>query len=511
MKKYTLLGHVFELDDHAILFLERYVDRIEKYAETHKISLDVLDDIKYGIVEKLYRFETPITEKNVMEVANQLWEPEDIFDGSVESTNEASDEQKKWRKLRNLFEKERPVVWWVCYWISKTTTIPVAIVRITFLVLIFVYGISIWFYPILALFVPYKDKNKTTGRIGNLFFEIIRVILRIAVIWWLGMTLLGAMVALWFLVFTPAINNQTIGARIPWYMYVTGFFATLALLILFIWSIGALFKRRRVTRSWALLSTIVLIVAGVFSIGTIYRQAVIFQDTPSTTVTRTYTFSGDHIVSWWINKDIEQIQLSWNSTINTWLLTIRVAGDRSDTTNISRIFYRNSEFDDSYAHVEILPSNWSTIEIKEEITIKAPTEKDITREKTILTKLDVQQNDNNVSILIPRKLFTETVPFAFAQREITIYVPQKQNFSIDSQGVRRRWDIDNLYSDTQVKIENGTKYIGYCDHDTTYAYDATRNTYICNDIKRNKGQPVIKNNNDEDEDEYEIDPESLRD
>lgn len=79
MKKYTLLGHLFEMEDRAMLFLERYVQRIDDYAKTKAISTDILDDIKYSIVEKLYRFETPITEKNVMEVANQLGEPEDIF------------------------------------------------------------------------------------------------------------------------------------------------------------------------------------------------------------------------------------------------------------------------------------------------------------------------------------------------------------------------------------------------------------------------------------------------
>lgn len=85
MKKYTLIGHIFELDDRAALFLERYVERIEEYAQKYNITSDVLEDIKYGIVEKLYRFEKPITEKNVMEVANTLGEPEDIFEGTPET------------------------------------------------------------------------------------------------------------------------------------------------------------------------------------------------------------------------------------------------------------------------------------------------------------------------------------------------------------------------------------------------------------------------------------------
>jgi hypothetical protein len=79
MKKYTLLGHVFELEDNAHHFLARYIERIEQYAASHHIAHDVIDDIKYSIIEKLYRYETPVTEKQVIEVANSLGEPEVIF------------------------------------------------------------------------------------------------------------------------------------------------------------------------------------------------------------------------------------------------------------------------------------------------------------------------------------------------------------------------------------------------------------------------------------------------
>jgi hypothetical protein len=80
MKKYTILGHLFELDDRAHHFLVRYIERIEHYAKDHGITQDVVDDIKYNIIEKLYRHESPITEKEVLEIANALGEPEVMFD-----------------------------------------------------------------------------------------------------------------------------------------------------------------------------------------------------------------------------------------------------------------------------------------------------------------------------------------------------------------------------------------------------------------------------------------------
>ena len=72
MKKLHLLGHVFQVDNRGYEFFTRYLDNIERYAKTHNISKDILDDIKYGIVEKLYTYETPITENQLVHIANDM-------------------------------------------------------------------------------------------------------------------------------------------------------------------------------------------------------------------------------------------------------------------------------------------------------------------------------------------------------------------------------------------------------------------------------------------------------
>lgn len=107
MKKYTLLGHVFELEENAYHFLVRYIDRIEQYAGKHGVSQEVIDDIKYSIIEKLYRFETPVTEKQVLEVANSLGEPEVMFD----ETADEGEEKTSRRKRTFLIDKEKPMIW----------------------------------------------------------------------------------------------------------------------------------------------------------------------------------------------------------------------------------------------------------------------------------------------------------------------------------------------------------------------------------------------------------------
>lgn len=149
---------MFELEDTAHHFLARYIERIEHYATEHHISREVIDDIKYSIIEKLYRYETPITEKQVIEIANSLGEPEVMFDESDEST----DDQPSRFKRTLWIDKQKPMLWGVCYWLAKTLNVHVRIIRIIFLVLIFFKGAGLIVYALLALFAPYKDKRKTT-------------------------------------------------------------------------------------------------------------------------------------------------------------------------------------------------------------------------------------------------------------------------------------------------------------------------------------------------------------
>ncbi len=158
MKKYTLLGHVFEFEDNAYHFFVRYIERIEEYATSHSVGGEVMTDIKYSIIEKLYRYETPITEKQTIELANALGEPEVIFGESEEAEGESEHTFKRTFAI----DKEKPMIRGVCYWLAKSMNVSVRIMRIIFIVLALINGAGLVLYVILALFVPFKDKKKTT-------------------------------------------------------------------------------------------------------------------------------------------------------------------------------------------------------------------------------------------------------------------------------------------------------------------------------------------------------------
>ena len=60
------------MEDRAYSFLESYVNRIDTYAKEQEISKDILEDIKYNIIEKLYTSPTPIEEAFVMNLAENI-------------------------------------------------------------------------------------------------------------------------------------------------------------------------------------------------------------------------------------------------------------------------------------------------------------------------------------------------------------------------------------------------------------------------------------------------------
>ena len=253
MKTYKLLWHVFQMEDRAYSFLESYVNRIDTYAKEQEISKDILEDIKYNIIEKLYTSPTPIKEAFVMNLAENIWEPEAIFDWrdatQTEETAGPSNLLQKW------FGTNKPQIWWVCYWIAKSANIPVMWVRLFFLIAIPFWGLSVWVYPVLALFVPFKDKGQTTWKNWNLFFELVRIGLWLMILFTLGGLFLWGVMAITLFSSFPTISGQVVQWVIPRF-YPVAWVGMAALSILLIASLGALFKQQWF-RKWIILTALV--------------------------------------------------------------------------------------------------------------------------------------------------------------------------------------------------------------------------------------------------------------
>ena len=74
------------MEDSAKEFLEKYISKIKKYAESHNVSGDLVDDIYQSILEKLFELKWEISQKKVVQIVNSIWEPEDIFEDESETT-----------------------------------------------------------------------------------------------------------------------------------------------------------------------------------------------------------------------------------------------------------------------------------------------------------------------------------------------------------------------------------------------------------------------------------------
>lgn len=458
MKKYTLLWHIFELEPRAYDYLASYVARIDTYAQDNTIAPDILEDIKYNIIEKLYTASSPISETFVMNIAQTIGEPEAIFENRTES--EESEETPQKNLLERWFGNNKPMIWGVAYWISKSLNIPVSIVRLILLWMVFIYGTSIWLYPLLALFVPFQDKKSTTGQTGNLFFEIIRVLIWLGVLFSLSAVLFGSVLGLTLFSFLPALSNQALQSFVPGYIYPLVVISLIALVVLIIGSLGALIKKYRVSKTVALIATTLII--------------------------------GSMITAWmtslWVisrynaNELTIDTQILTHETLSGDTITIHLFSDGPALHNnyLPDIFGR--EFSDAGAlqSIELLASPDDHVHIEVVDSLNILPRSDIDARLALRSRVTSTLSGATLDILIPNTIFTQIVPFSFAQRVIRIRVPSDKQIAYDNNSQLR-------FATPRSWIENtdGTDYQVTCEDTLAFRFHPESKSWRCaNTISR---------------------------
>ena len=166
MSEFKIQGQTFKMESSAKDFLEKYISRIDKYAKSHHISDDVLDDIHQSILEKLFEVKWEITQKKLVKIVNSIWEPEDIFD-----------EESLWidtpSKKPQIESKYRPRILWVCAWLAELMNIPVRVVRLIFFILIFTYSFGIWLYLVIFLIRFVTNRELASASVSDWVKRII--------------------------------------------------------------------------------------------------------------------------------------------------------------------------------------------------------------------------------------------------------------------------------------------------------------------------------------------------
>lgn len=466
MKTYKLLWHVFQMEDRAYSFLESYVNRIDTYAKEQEISKDILEDIKYNIIEKLYTSPTPIKEAFVMNLAENIWEPEAIFDwrdmGEMGEKSEPSNLFQRW------FGVNRPQIWWVCYWISKSLNIPVMWVRLFFLVAILFWGISIWIYPVLALFVPFKDKGQTTWKNWNLFFELVRIGLWLMILFTLGGLFLWGVMAITLFSSFPTISGQVVQWVLPRF-YPIAWVGMVALSILLIASLGALFKQQWF-RKWIILTALVTLLLS-WVIGGILGANQWFQILGTNHIEHKTQLLSNEKIDW------KNLKITVDSDVKRYLSPLGTYGGWF--FGIEGRFWRAE-------HIQFIASENDTISAWVEtdfLPINENPETIVAKLSPVQSKFDKENSE--LSIHFPTQMFSSLVPFVGAQRRVVISAPKDMtiNYKNSTLGLS-----DNISSRYSIDMKDSGWY--ECLNKDVLYFETNTNRRVCkNVVSRVVGTP----------------------
>lgn len=166
MEKIYIWKTIFEMDIQSKNLLEIYINNLKQYVMDNNVDVDVFEDIKYRIEEKLHKIlekKQKIEENDINQLIEQLWKPHEIFEW-----------QKKWinitfPKIWKIYKDSKNwKILWVCYWIAQAINVPALYVRIWFIVMwLFLQWIAIVIYIVLAILMPENKSNKVAEIVDN--------------------------------------------------------------------------------------------------------------------------------------------------------------------------------------------------------------------------------------------------------------------------------------------------------------------------------------------------------
>ncbi len=166
--KYNLNRQTFELSEISIEFLDKYLSRVKKYLKKNNGEMDLYDDIQERISEKFSEISGDITNKNVIDIVNEIWEPEEIFSEEFSSQTQKTSGYNP-EKVKEFFSTENQkltlsqddsMIAWVCWGIAQRLWIDSLWVRLVFLVGLFFFGMTFVIYLALWFLLPKESKEQ---------------------------------------------------------------------------------------------------------------------------------------------------------------------------------------------------------------------------------------------------------------------------------------------------------------------------------------------------------------
>lgn len=491
MKQITVYSNEFSVPDNSYTFLSKYLDRIRNFINSNSLDIDLLNDIEERISERFFSIienSQEIQEKDIIDIVNEIWEPEDIFkdftqkreDNNSNSSNFSS-KVKDTLKAKLYKNSKKWVILWVCQWFWEYFEINPIWIRILFLFLFFFYWTWILIYIILWIILPEKDElesdvniekniHKTAERVkevanqgfvinffnamgrfiiavfnicsrfvGFFFFWILWLIMIFSWIMWV--------VASAFINNQYVINNESLFSYVPTYFVTSSLVFSIIIFVLWIVAIFGAFNKKLINWYIILTSFIILAISWFWITSWVFKTASNYINVYSKTE----------------NYDL------WEA--NTWSV-IKL----SSINNLAR----NNNFlhiDYDRITLKVIKSDSNKINMELISNIRANNNFEWTMVLKNINSTNISLKDNEIIFSWSSNTFSNVVPFSFLTRELIIKLPV--DVSLDLRNLfYRDYELDNSIMESEEMI----KYDVYWCYNSIIKYDISSNQFICNDI-----------------------------
>ena len=515
MKTLNVNDKTFQLKSEVCKFLQDYLRRIEAFVSKHEIDAELHQDILQIFEDKLSLYEdaSAISQKEAIQIVNELGEPEEIFAESLEYAKEDSvksspvdieKEKKSNSALRFFYQRfqdsgrsrpqESALLLWVYAMFARKLGINVRVLR-GLLFVGFLLGLRelVWFslpvYFLLAFIFPRTEKNYGNRSVLNYFltqiwdfrlifvnglrfvwnllidglpkgaslcskvfcvaWKIVRFMVLVA--WCLAMFWLIVLLGVWFYYLVVGFVRSNID--------VTSFFPSVMKwgVILGLLSAGGFLAvglqalLREKIKSWILISAFVLW-AGAMSIAAVSIVDV-----------------------------LSYLKNPYKATIQKEL-TIPIS-DQKQSFHIS-IQGLDDELNDLRPNLDLLhysnvynffPTDEKDIRVVFNYDIQAKNKEDpkLIQIKDNLNTPVMNLSGNNMNLqLFKDQLFAQRTPFLPMRVSVDLYIPKDVKFDFSSEG-------SEYYHSNLKKPDRFSKYLGYLPCAGVISYQSVSNAFYC--------------------------------
>ena len=515
MKELVVNDKVFNLKKDVFKFLHDYLERINTFVRKNQIDTELYQDILQIFEDKLSLYEdaSAISQKEAIQIVNELGEPEEIFAESLEYAKEDSvksspvdieKENKSDSALRSFYQRfqdsgrsrpqESALLLWVYAMFARKLGINVRVLR-GLLFVGFLLGLRelVWFslpvYFLLAFIFPRTEKNYGNRSVLNYFltqiwdfrlifvnglrfvwnlligglpkgaslcskvfcvvWKIVRFMVLVA--WCLAMFWLIVLLGVWFYYLVVGFVRSNID--------VTSFFPSVMKwgVIIGILSAGGFLAvglqalLREKIKSWILISSLVLW-AGAMSIAAVSIVDV-----------------------------LSYLKNPYKATIQKEL-TIPIS-DQKQSFHIS-IQGLDDELNDLRPNLDLLhysnvynffPTDEKDIRVVFNYDIQAKNKEDpkLIQIKDNLNAPVMNLSGNNLNLqLFKDQLFTQRTPFLPMRVSVDLYIPKDVRFDFSSEG-------SEYYHSNLKKPDRFSKYLGYLPCTGLISYQSEANAFYC--------------------------------